>query len=106
MAEDSSIAALPGASPGGSTSPAIILGLLEKAFPGRVAGAWNEMLHRIIPSYGQKLNDNPALLAQVWAETTEALQLAMASPALDGIAPGAPLNEDPNAVPRVPDIQL
>lgn len=106
MAEDRSIAALLGASPGGSTSPAIILGLLEKAFPDQVAGAWNDTLHRIIPSYGQKLNDNPALLAQVWEETSEALQLAMAPPALDGIAPGAPLNEDPNAVPHVPDIQL
>ena len=89
MAKDRSIAALLGASPGGSTSPAIMLSLLEKAFPDQVGGAWKDKLHTIIPSYGKKLNGDPALLASVWKETADALQLAIPSPDLTGVAPGA-----------------
>lgn len=106
MAEDRSIAALLGASPGGSTSPAIILGLLERAFPEQVAGAWADRLKTIIPSYGQKLNDNPELLAAIWQATEKTLQLAIPSPSLDGMAAGAPLNEGPAVAPKLPEIQL
>ena len=88
MAKDRSIAALLGASPGGSTSPAIMLGLLEKAFPDQVKAAWKERLQTIIPSYGKKLNGDPAMIASVWRETAEALQLAIPSPDLTGVAGG------------------
>lgn len=107
MAEDRSIAALLGASPGGSTSPAIMLSLLERAFPDRVkTPAWQERLHRIIPSYGRKLNENPELLASVWRDTEEALQLAIPSPSLAGVQAGAAAPQNPAAVPKVSDIQL
>ncbi|WP_020186077.1 malate dehydrogenase (quinone) [Methylopila sp. 73B] len=89
MAKDRSIAALLGASPGGSTSPAVILGLLERAFPDRVKGAWGDKLRAIIPSYGRKLNGDPALLASVWKETADALQLAIPSPDITGAVAGA-----------------
>jgi len=100
MAKDRSIAALLGASPGGSTSPAVMLGLLERAFPDQVKGAWSDKLRAIIPSYGRKLNGDPALLASVWKETADALQLAIPSPDISGAvagaaaAPGAPLPAD------------
>ncbi|MFD1332233.1 malate dehydrogenase (quinone) [Methylopila musalis] len=94
MAKDRSIAALLGASPGGSTSPAIIVRLLERAFPDQVAGAWKDKLLTIIPSYGRKLNGDPALLASVWNDTTDALQLAFPAPDLAGVTAGvsAPSN--------------
>lgn len=105
MAADRSIAALLGASPGGSTSPAIMLSLLERAFPERLATPdWQDKLHRIIPSYGQTLNENPALLASVWKETETALRLALPSPDLTDVAAGvAPVE---GAARRVSDIAL
>ncbi|MDO5658606.1 MAG: malate dehydrogenase (quinone) [Paracoccus sp. (in: a-proteobacteria)] len=107
ISEDRTMSALLGASPGGSTSPAIMLELLERAFPDRVQSAdWQAKLRQMVPSYGEKLNENPQLLAQVWGETTDALQLAMAPPALEGVAPGVAPDEDPSAVPHVSDIQL
>ncbi|GBD49782.1 malate dehydrogenase (quinone) [Methylopila sp. Yamaguchi] len=89
MAKDRSIAALLGASPGGSTSPAVMLGLLERAFPDQVKGAWGDKLRAIIPSYGRKLNGDPVLLASVWKETADALQLAIPSPDISGAVAGA-----------------
>ena len=84
MAKDRSIAALLGASPGGSTSPSIVVNLLEKAFPDRVGGAWKDKLREIVPSYGRKLNGDLTLLASVWKDTADALQLSIPSPDLAG----------------------
>lgn len=97
MAKDRSIAALLGASPGGSTSPAIILSVLERAFPDQVGGAWKDKLREIIPSYGRKLNGDPALIASVWQSTADALQLSIPSPVLTGVAENvsAPTNASP-----------
>nr|WP_211343347.1 malate dehydrogenase (quinone) [Lampropedia puyangensis] len=105
--QDKSLSALLGASPGGSTSPAIMLSLLETVFPQQMqTAAWKDKIKHIVPSYGVKLNENPALLAQVWAETTEALQLAMAPPTLQGVAAGSHPVENPAEVKKVPDIAL
>ncbi|WP_298090562.1 malate dehydrogenase (quinone) [uncultured Sphingomonas sp.] len=80
---DGSIAALLGASPGASTAPSIMLGLLQRVFPRRLASpAWQDALRRIIPSYGLPLNDHPDLLAQEWATTNETLRLATPPPAV------------------------
>ncbi|SAI70398.1 malate:quinone oxidoreductase [Bordetella ansorpii] len=107
MAKDRSIAALLGASPGGSTSPAIMLSLLQRAFPDQVkSAAWQDKLHQIIPSYGRKLNENPELLATVWRDTEQALQLAIPSPSLSGVQAGAAAPRNPAPVPKVSDIQL
>lgn len=72
---DRSIAALLGASPGASTSPPIMLELMAKAFPQQVAAGWGERLRRIVPSYGRKLNDSPALTNEIRRMTSQTLQL-------------------------------
>ncbi|MDY6489314.1 malate dehydrogenase (quinone) [Acinetobacter faecalis] len=73
--KDGSVTALLGASPGASTSPYIMLSLMEKAFPEQVKGKWNGKLHEIVRSYGQDLSANPALLDQVRTYTSSTLGL-------------------------------
>ncbi|MRW82848.1 malate dehydrogenase (quinone) [Pseudoduganella sp. FT26W] len=107
VSEDRSVSALLGASPGGSTSPAIMLSLLEKVFPEQLkTDAWQAKIHEIVPSYGKKLNENPQLLATTWAATAETLQLAIASPSLENFVPGSAAVEQPGQVKKVPDIAL
>ncbi|OHV76336.1 malate dehydrogenase (quinone) [Rhizobium sp. LCM 4573] len=102
---DGSIAALLGASPGASTAAPIMLDVLKKVFPERLATPeWQEKVRRIVPSYGMKLNENPEILAREWAATSERLQLAIAPPAIDTSALGAPAPA--GEVPRVPDMAL
>lgn len=75
-AEDGSIAALLGASPGASTAPSIMLNLLDRVFPEQIASAeWQETLTQIVPSYGQRLSENPELLSEVRAYTAQTLNL-------------------------------
>lgn len=81
--EDNSIAALLGASPGASTAAPIMLSLMAKVFPEKVAGEWADKLRAIIPSYGTKLNDDPDALEREWQETAEVLQLALPMPTVD-----------------------
>jgi malate dehydrogenase (quinone) len=71
---DGSIAGLLGASPGASTAVSAMLTLLERAFPDRI-DAWRPALREAIPSYGRRLSDDPALLAEVRAETRQVLEL-------------------------------
>ena len=107
VAQDRSLTALLGASPGGSTSPAIMLTLLEKAFPEKVKSAeWQEKIRKIVPSYGVKLNENPALLQQEWQATEQALNLAIASPSLQGVEAGVQPNENMKDLKKVPDMAL
>jgi malate dehydrogenase (quinone) len=79
--KDKSVTALLGASPGASTSPYIMLNLLETAFPEQTKGAWNEQLHEIVRSYGQDLSENPELLDQVRHYTSSTLGLNYTTPA-------------------------
>ncbi|MGI2030795.1 malate dehydrogenase (quinone) [Rhizobium panacihumi] len=89
--EDRTIAALLGASPGASTAAPIMLDVLKKVFPDKLkTPEWQERVHAIVPSYGQKLNENPDMLAKEWAATEERLQLAIASPAMDPAAYSKP----------------
>lgn len=75
-ANDGSIAALLGASPGASTAVSIMLGLLEKCFPEQTATeAWQSGLKRMIPSYKKKLRDDEALFTQLQNWTSEVLLL-------------------------------
>ncbi|NGZ85136.1 malate dehydrogenase (quinone) [Duganella aceris] len=107
VSADRSVSALLGASPGGSTSPAIMLSLLEKVFPDRVKSeAWQSKIREIVPSYGKKLNENPELLATTWATTAETLQLAIASPSLEGVVAGSAPVGQPVEPKKVPDIAL
>ncbi|MFP3341359.1 malate dehydrogenase (quinone) [Halomonas sp. SIMBA_159] len=74
--QDGTMSALLGASPGASTAPSIMLSLLDRVFPTEVASdEWQSTLTDIIPSYGQKLADNPELLSDVRAYTAQTLQL-------------------------------
>lgn len=88
--QDGSIAGLLGASPGASTAAPIMLSVLEKVFKDKVATpAWQEKLHQIVPSYGTKLNDDPARVAQEWAYTSEVLQLDPPPAISPDLAPAA-----------------
>jgi malate dehydrogenase (quinone) len=74
--QQKTISALLGASPGASTAAPITLNVLKQMFPEQFASAqWQSRIHAIVPSYGQKLNDNPALTQQVWDDTAATLQL-------------------------------
>ncbi len=75
-AADGSLAALLGASPGASTAVSIMLQLLAKCFPARMAtAAWQEKLKAMIPSHGESLARNPESLDRIRAWTGEALDL-------------------------------
>lgn len=75
-AKDGSIAGLLGASPGASTAAPIMLDLMKRVFKDKLATpAWQAKLRQIIPSYGTKLNDDPAKVYQTWRDTAEVLQL-------------------------------
>ena len=74
-AEDGTIAGLLGASPGASTAVPIMLTVLERCFPERMAG-WSEQIRSMIPSYGRLLSDDPTLAGSTLGATSESLQLA------------------------------
>ncbi|MCQ4158950.1 malate dehydrogenase (quinone) [Roseomonas sp. GC11] len=85
-ARDGSVAALLGASPGASTAAPIMLSLLEKVFPDKVASpAWKEKILQMVPSYGQRLNESAEQAYQGWLSTSEVLQLP-APPRIDTAA--------------------
>lgn len=72
---DGSIVALLGASPGASTAAPIMLKVIEKSFKEKVQGSWAAKLKEIIPSYGQKLDNNIELTNSIREMTSKALQL-------------------------------
>ncbi|QDI91599.1 malate dehydrogenase (quinone) [Salicibibacter halophilus] len=73
-ANDRSMAALLGESPGASVSVSIMLEVLNSCFPEYLE-SWEPKLKTIIPSYGQSLEDHPELLDQVHASTSRTLGL-------------------------------
>jgi len=74
--QQKTIAALLGASPGASTAAPIMLNVIEKLFPQQVkTPQWQARIKQVVPSYGQKLNNDPALAQQVWDHTAEVLML-------------------------------
>ncbi|HEY8992139.1 MAG TPA: malate:quinone oxidoreductase [Luteolibacter sp.] len=74
-AADGSIAALLGASPGASTAVDVMLHILEKCFVKRLP-EWRARLGEMVPSYGKKLVDDPALYREVRGQADQALGLA------------------------------
>nr|WP_247420173.1 malate dehydrogenase (quinone) [Ralstonia pseudosolanacearum] len=89
--KDGTIAGLLGASPGASTAAPIMLGVLETVFKDKLATpAWQQKVRQMIPTYGVKLNDNPAKVYEEWVATAEALQLSP-PPRIDlRVTPAAP----------------
>ncbi|MNZ45716.1 Malate:quinone oxidoreductase [compost metagenome] len=78
-----------------------MLTVLEKVFKDKVATpAWQEKLRQIVPSYGTKLNNDPARVAQEWAYTSKVLELdppPAINPALaPTTAPAAPAKPQPS----------
>jgi malate dehydrogenase (quinone) len=69
---DGSIAGLLGASPGASTAVPIMLDVLARCFGDRLPG-WEPELRRLIPTYGTRLSDEPAVAARVMRETATEL---------------------------------
>ena len=66
--KDGSIAALLGASPGASTAVTVMLELLYRCFPVQMQSAeWKTKLKEMIPSFDQRLSENPELAKEVRA---------------------------------------
>ena len=75
-AADGSVAALLGASPGASTSVAIMLDLLKRCFPRQMATMeWQSKLKELIPSYGQSLATEEHLAMELRHKTAQVLKL-------------------------------
>jgi len=75
-AEDQSLAAMLGASPGASTSVAIMLEVIERSFTNQLDhGGWIDKLRKMIPSYGESLITNADLREKVRSDTASALNI-------------------------------
>ncbi|MET4782651.1 malate:quinone oxidoreductase [Glaciihabitans sp. UYNi722] len=72
---DGSIAGLLGASPGASTAVPIMLDVLERCFPDRIA-EWTPTLKKMVPTWGKKLSDDPKLAKKTLDLTMKALEIA------------------------------
>lgn len=71
---DGTIAGLLGASPGASTAAPIMLDVLGRCFPDRMAD-WEPKLREMIPSYGMRLSDDPAAAEASLKATADVLGL-------------------------------
>ncbi|AOZ94690.1 malate dehydrogenase (quinone) [Paenibacillus crassostreae] len=74
-ADDGSIAALLGASPGASTAVHVMLEVLERCFPEHIK-EWEPKIKEMIPSYGLSLLENPELLHEIQTLIAESLMLS------------------------------
>ena len=72
---DGTIAGLLGASPGASTAAPIMLELIERCFPDRIAG-WKPTLTRMIPSYGGSVSGDAKKADRILSATAKALAIA------------------------------
>ncbi|QWL31743.1 malate:quinone oxidoreductase [Rathayibacter toxicus] len=75
---DGSIAGLLGASPGASTSVPIMLDILRRCFPDRLAG-WEPQIKALVPSYGSTVNDAPETAQRTLRTTAEVLALPVSA---------------------------
>ncbi|WP_369789697.1 malate dehydrogenase (quinone) [Rouxiella sp. WC2420] len=102
--QQKTVAALLGASPGASTAAPIALNVMQKLFPEEFkSAAWQSKIRKIVPSFGQNLNDDPALTQQVWNDTAATLGLVK-PPVLQILekgteAPAAAASQDKTAAP-------
>jgi malate dehydrogenase (quinone) len=73
---DGSLAVLLGASPGASTAVSIMVDLVGRCFKEKIkTPEWQEKIKVMIPSYGQTLNDKPALSDEIRKNTAAILKL-------------------------------
>ena len=74
--DDGSLAVLLGASPGASTSVSIMIEVIGRCFATKYNSEdWQTKFKEMIPSFGQKLNDNDAFCTEIRAMTSETLKL-------------------------------
>ena len=71
---DGSIAGLLGASPGASVATRVMLDVAKRMFPEH-ANPWMKSIASSVPSYGVKLNDDPAKASQSLSMTATTLNL-------------------------------
>lgn len=75
-AKDGTLAALLGASPGASTSVQAMLEVIGRCFKARLkTPEWQQKMKEMIPSYGESLDENVALLHEVRKRTLATLHL-------------------------------
>ncbi|KPQ27215.1 MAG: malate dehydrogenase (acceptor) [Marinobacter excellens HL-55] len=75
-AKDGTLAALLGASPGASTAANAMLDVIERCFPEKIkTDQWQERMRVLVPSYGQTLVEDEALLNRVRERTLSTLRL-------------------------------
>jgi malate dehydrogenase (quinone) len=75
-AQDGSLSALLGASPGASVSVQAMMNVIERCFTSQLQGkAWAAKMRTLVPSYGQSLIDDASLLQQVRQHTLKTLNL-------------------------------
>ncbi|MES2239034.1 MAG: malate:quinone oxidoreductase [Bacteroidota bacterium] len=73
---DGTLSVLLGASPGASTAVSIMIDVIGRCYKEQMqTPEWQAKFKQMIPSYGQKLNENPALLGEVRENTATALKL-------------------------------
>ncbi len=74
--KDGTLAALLGASPGASTAANAMISVIERCFPENIkTDEWQARMKRMVPSYGQSLVDDEALLTKVRERTLATLKL-------------------------------
>jgi malate dehydrogenase (quinone) len=74
--QDGTLASLLGASPGASTSVQTMIEVIERCFKQRMKSAeWKQKMKEMIPSYGESLDENVALLHEVRQRTLDTLKL-------------------------------
>jgi malate dehydrogenase (quinone) len=75
-AEDGTLAALLGASPGASTAVSAMIDVLERCFPEKMkTDQWQSRMRELVSSYGQSLIEDETLLNRVRDRTLTTLQL-------------------------------
>jgi len=73
---DGTLASLLGASPGASTSVQAMIEVIERCFKQRMKSAdWKQKMKEMVPSYGESLDENVALLHAVRRRTSSTLKL-------------------------------
>ncbi|WP_278035290.1 malate:quinone oxidoreductase [Flavobacterium nitratireducens] len=73
---DGTLSVLLGASPGASTAVSIMIDVISRCYKDEMkTPEWQAKFKEMIPSYGQKLNENPELLKQVREHTATVLKL-------------------------------
>lgn len=72
---DGRLAALLGASPGASVAAHAMISLIERCFPERMAGGWDQRLKDLVPCRGETLLNNPLLAAQTRRHVLNRLQI-------------------------------